>query len=198
VDNSSLTSWAKDFVPAFQNIVTSMRSVSPNFKFIWNPIDSSNASCPGANLENFYPGDNYVDVVSLDTYDGIGGSVSDSTRWTDLLNGVNAGGYTAVAPASINGQSFTGYGMNWLAAYGKAHNKQIGLPEWGLFSSGNSGGGGDDAYFMTQMAKWIDTYATGPAIFWNFGQGTLPLDIPNYTSGGTPAASAEFKAAFAG
>jgi hypothetical protein len=33
-------------------------------------------------------------------------------------------------------------------------------------------------------------------IFWNHGPGTLPLDIPNYTNGGTPAATAAFKAAF--
>ena len=92
-DGSGLTSWASDFVPAFQNIVTSMRSVSgANFKFIWNPLDSSNVSCPGASLENFYPGDNYVDMVALDAYDGIGEATSsDAARWSDLLNGVNAG-----------------------------------------------------------------------------------------------------------
>jgi hypothetical protein len=196
-DGSGLTSWASDFVPAFRNIVTSMRSVSgANFKFIWNPIESSNSSCPGANLENFYPGDSYVDVVSLDTYDGIGGNTSDAARWTDMLNGVNAGGYTAVQPGNINGQSFPGYGMNWLAAFGHEHNKEIGLPEWGLESSGNNGGGGDDAYFITQMAAWIKSYASGPVIFWNYSGGTLPLDIPNYTSGGTPGATAAFRSAF--
>ena len=104
-DGSGLSSWAGDFVPAFQNIVTSMRGVAgANFKFIWNPIDSSNASCPGANLESFYPGDNYVDAVALDAYDGIGAATSsDAARFTDLENGVNAGGWTAVAPAAING-----------------------------------------------------------------------------------------------
>jgi hypothetical protein len=197
-DNSSLTSWAKDFVPAFRNIVTSMRGVSgANFKFIWNPIDSSNASCPGANLENFYPGDSYVDNVALDAYDGIGADTSDSARWTDILNGTNADGWTAVKPASINGQSFTGYGLNWLAAFGKAHGKEAGLPEWGLNTAGTNGGGGDDGYFVTQMSNWIKANATGPAIFWNTGDGTLPLDIPGYTDGGTPDATAEFKSAFA-
>ena len=58
------------------------------------------------------------------------------------------------------------------------------------------GGGGDDAYFMTQMANWIKANATGPVIFWNYGDGTLPLDIPNYTNGDTPNATAAFKAAF--
>jgi hypothetical protein len=195
---SGLASWASDFVPAFRNIVTSMRSVSgANFKFMWNPIDSSNASCPGANLENFYPGDSYVDTVALDTYDGIGQAASPAARWTDLLNGVNASGWTAVTPAAINGQNFQGYGMNWLAAFGKEHGKQVGLPEWGLDGSSMYGGGGDDAYFVTQMANWIKANATGPVIFWNSGDGTLPLDIPNYTSGDTPNATAAFKAAFA-
>jgi hypothetical protein len=198
-EGSGLTSWAKDFVPAYQNIVTSMRSVSgEHFKFIWNPIDSSNVSCDGVSLENFYPGDKYVDMVALDVYDGIGQSTSDTARWSDLLNGVNAGGWTAVAPDAIKGRSFQGYGLNWLAAFGKAHAKEVGIPEWGLDTSGIDGGGGDDAYFVTQMAKWVKANATGPAIFWNYGGGTLPLDIPNYTTGDTPDATAAFQAAFGG
>jgi len=46
------------------------------------------------------------------------------------------------------------------------------------------------------MASWIKTNATGPAIFWNFAEGNIPLDIPNYTSGDTPNATAAFRAAF--
>ena len=196
--DSATTSWASDFVPAFRNIVTSMRGVSgANFKFIWNPIDTANANCPGGNLENFYPGDQYVDAVALDAYDGIGAATnSDAARWSDILNGVNAGGYTAVQPASINGQSFQGYGLNWLAAFGHEHNKEISLPEWGLMDSSTDAGGGDDSYYMTQMTQWIKTYASGPALFWNYGGGTLQLDIPNYTNGGTPNATAVFKSAF--
>jgi Glycosyl hydrolase family 26 len=75
------TSWAHDFVPAFRNVVTSMRSAAgANFKFIWNPLESSNVSCAGVHLESFYPGDKYVDVVALDVYDGIGQTISDSAR----------------------------------------------------------------------------------------------------------------------
>jgi hypothetical protein len=199
-EGSAPTSWINDFVPAFRNIVTSMRSVSgASFKFIWNPIDTSNSSCPGVHLENLYPGDSYVDVVALDVYDGIGTEISsDATRYTDLLNGVGSGGYTAVTPNTINGQSFSGdgYGMKWLAAFGKEHNKEISLPEWGLEATSQNAGGGDDAYFVTQMANWIKANATGPAIFWNSGDGTLPLNIPDYTSANTPNATAAFKAAF--
>jgi len=49
---------------------------------------------------------------------------------------------------------------------------------------------------VPQRADWIKANATGPAIFWNYGEGTLQLDIPNYTSGNTPNATAAFKTAF--
>jgi hypothetical protein len=203
---SAADSWIKDFVPAFRNIVTSMRSVSgANFKFIWNPIDTSSSSCPGVHIEDLYPGDNYVDVVALDVYDGIATKMTDTMRFTDLYNGTGSGGYVAESPEAVNGQSFKndGYGLKWLAAFGKAHNKEISLPEWGLMSPSLNAGGGDDAYFMTQMANWIKTNVTGPAVFWNQGSsdgsGTLTLDIPNYKEGqssATPNATAAFKAAF--
>ena len=78
----------------------------------------------------------------------------------------------------------------------QAHAKEVGLPEWGLCASSLNAGGGDDTDFMTQMTQWIKKNATGPAIFWNYGGGTLPLDIPGYTSGGVPNATAIFKSAF--
>jgi Glycosyl hydrolase family 26 len=197
-EGSALTSWANDFVPAYRNIVTSMRSVSgAKFKFIWNPIDSSNVSCIGVKMEKFYPGDSYVDMVALDVYDGIGQATStDAARWNDLLNGVNAGDWTSVPPDPITGQKFEGYGLKWIAAFGKEHGKEIGIPEWGLDVTGQNAGGGDDPYFVTQMASWTKANDTGPAIFWNYGGGTLALNIPHYTTGATPDASAAFKAAF--
>ena len=197
-NGTALTSWAGDFVPAFRNIVTSMRSVSgANFKFIWNPLESSNVSCPGGNLEQFYPGNSYVDVVALDVYDGLGQATSsDAARWTDLLNGLNAGNWTSVAPDAVSGQRFKGYGLDWLAAFGHAHKKLVSIPEWGLNVSSAGGGGGDDAYFVTAIAKWIKAHATGPAIFWNYTDGTLPLNIPGDSAGASPNATAAFKAAF--
>ncbi len=196
-DGSGPASWADDFVPAFRNIVTSMRSVSgANFRFIWNPVEGSNVSC-FINLANFYPGNAYVDVVALDVYDGISGqAITSAERWTDFLNGVNAGHWTSLVPTAVGAQTFKGFGLNWLAAFGKAHDKEVGLPEWGLDSNSVDNGGGDDAYFVTQMAKWIKANATGPSIFWNANGGTLELDVPNYTSSDTPNATAAFKAAF--
>ena len=189
----------KDFVAAFRNIVTSMRSVSgANFQFIWNPDDSADTSCSGQ-LEDYYPGDSYVNMVALDVYDMNGAVDTDSVRFNDMLEGVNAGGWTATAPESINGQSFKGYGLDWLVAFANEHGKEIGLPEWGLWASDNDGGG-DDPYFVNQMASWIKTNATGPAIFWNYDNGAdgTVLTIPNETTGSVPDASSAFRTDFEG
>jgi hypothetical protein len=46
------------------------------------------------------------------------------------------------------------------------------------------------------MADWIKVNATGPAIFWTYGGGTLTLDIPDYTTNDSPDATVAFKTAF--
>ena len=62
-----------------------------------------------------------------------GAENTDSARWTEMVDGVNAGGWTATAPQSINGQTFEGYGLNWLDAFANEHVV-------------NSGGGEQEAY----------------------------------------------------
>jgi hypothetical protein len=81
-------------------------------------------------------------------------------------------------PAAVSGQSFTAYGLNWLAAFAKAHNKEAGLPEFGLFSTDTSGGGGDAAAYITQISNWIKANGTGPTVFWNFGDGNPSTGRP--------------------
>lgn len=184
---------AADFVKGFQNIVTSMRSVpGANFKFIWNPDDST-GDC-GVKLENFYPGDAYVNVVALDAYDTLGVSSTPQQRWNGLLNGTNVNNWAPVAPNAINGQAFTGYGLSWLAAFAKEHSKQVGIPEWGLWNDGSSDSSGDDTYYINQMSEWIKQNASGPTDYWNYGSSALT--IPGESSGNSPNATAAFKSDF--
>lgn len=184
---------SSDFVPAFRNIVTAMRSVSgANFTFIWNPGYTS-GGC-GVRLEDFYPGDAYVTVVALDVYDEVGKATTPQNRWEEMLDGLFATGWAPTVPAPIGTQSFPGYGLNWLAAFAAAHDKAIGLPEWGLATS-PWGAGGDDRYFVTQMAGWIKGHVTGPCDFWDSGFG---ITVPGVSSSGNPLATAAFKAAFGG
>ena len=50
------------------------------------------------------------------------------------------------------------------------------------------------------MASWIKTYATGPAIFWDYDSGATGtvLTVPNVVTGGVPAASTAFRTDFEG
>ncbi len=70
--NGNWTPWYADaeeasaFVSFWQQIVTTMRSVSgADFKFEWCPDIGSSVG----NLANFYPGNAYVDYVAEDVYD---------------------------------------------------------------------------------------------------------------------------------
>jgi hypothetical protein len=47
-------------------------------------------------------------------------------------------------------------GTNELVQFTQRHGKRVSYPEWGLYKSGDSfAGGGDNPYFMQQMADLI-------------------------------------------
>ena len=58
-----------NFASYFQQIVTAMRSVpGENFRFVWNP-DAGAFTQSGYSVAAAYPGNAYVDVIGLDSYD---------------------------------------------------------------------------------------------------------------------------------
>jgi len=126
---------AADYAAYFDHIVTAMRAVSPQFKFVWNTSDATGSA---ADIDAAYPGDAYVDYIGVDAYDEYCGSnPSSQGEWNNLLNGVG--------------------GLNWAASFAAAHGKSVAVPEWGLASGDNSGciGLGDDPNYVNQMASWL-------------------------------------------
>jgi hypothetical protein len=70
------------------------------------------------------------------------------------------------------------------------------FPEWGLGwtdSPVGSGavGGGDNPYFVNQMANWISTHNVSNAMAWDYG--SVPLPDPS-----SPNAEAAFATDFSG
>ncbi len=130
------------FIAAWKHFVSTFRSVSPQFKFIWNlNIGAGDMNNP----EVAYPGDGYVDYIAMDVYEL---SVwqkgyTQQQRWEALTN----------AP----------YTLNWLKAFAGAHNKPIGFPEYG--SDWN------DGFFPAQMALWIKANNVALHSYWNFDGG---------------------------
>jgi hypothetical protein len=154
---------ASNFVQYWQNIVTSMRSVTgQNFTFEWNP---TLGDLGVGDLANYYPGDDFVDFVGADVYD---------QNWAS---------YPGVAAEFATIESET-YGLNWLVSFAVEHGKQITLPEWGLGSGKGDAGapltvageevaGGDDPTFINDMATWIKANDVFEATFYDVGQSAV-------------------------
>ncbi|WP_336492820.1 glycosyl hydrolase, partial [Methylobacterium nigriterrae] len=115
--NGSWMPWAAQgheaaFVTAFQNVVSLFRSVSDQFRFVWD-VNAGGSYDPA----KAYPGDAYVDVVGMDFYY--------NTAWdpTDPLK----------AFASKVSQS---YGLQWQQDFAAAHGKATAISEWGVQTDG--------------------------------------------------------------
>ena len=152
------------FVNYWRRIVTTMRSVpGSRFRFTWNPTIGDYGFPP----TSAYPGDAFVDLLGLDVYDNVAGGADPVQRWRHLVE--------------------EPFGLNWFTGFARAHNKPITLPEWGLGFPPD--GGGDDPYFISQMAAFINSRPTIiSALYWNYGTSTLHS---------APSSSAAFAHGFA-
>jgi hypothetical protein len=146
--NQNWPRWSARSAPAtyasyFRHIVTAMRSVpGQSFRFTWCP----SASYAGWDATTAYPGDGYVDVVSVDSYDSWWNhpTVTPQQRWANIVTANKQGG------------------LNFWASFATAHNKPLGLSEWALVNKtatmADGGGGGDDPYYIQQMHDWIASH----------------------------------------
>jgi hypothetical protein len=173
--NGSWFTWkaggqAGNFIAYWRQIVTAMRSVpGANFKFEWNP-DSGDQGV--GNLANYYPGNNYVDLIGLDVYD---------IAW---------GSYPGAA-AEFSTIETEPYGLDWLASFSAHQGKPMTLPEWGLGGGdshdgapvsdpGNPVSGGDDPTFINDMAAWMSAHNVYEATLWDVDDSLVsPTSNPN-------------------
>jgi hypothetical protein len=79
-------------------------------------------------------------------------------------------------------------GLNWLVSFGSNHNKPLSFPEWGLGTTTSPAGsgnvsGGDDAYFVNQVASFITDHNFIEAGLWDYkGQFPNSSENPNATA----------------
>jgi beta-mannanase len=116
--------WAK----CFDNEVTALRSASgEHFLIDWNP-NSCTQAVPYA---NYYPGNAYVDIMGLDSYD----------QSCDVPN-------TAVSFEQLAGVPS---GLDSFEAFAAAQGKPMSFPEWGLDSSPS----GDDPGYIDGIGSTV-------------------------------------------
>ena len=102
------------FIKAFQELVTTFRSVSDKFKFVWDVNEGGTVDPAKA-----YPGDKFVDVVGMDVYY--------KTQW-DSTDPATA------FQAKVSDK----YGLQWQQDFAAAHGKATAISEWGI-ATNNSG-----------------------------------------------------------
>jgi hypothetical protein len=170
---SAATSAAEaSYASYFGQIVTAMRSVpGAAFRFVWNP-DAGAFTEAGYSVEAAYPGDAYVDVIGLDSYD---------QTWATPQTPANAWSSTTL-PALVAAQEFA-------ASVGKP----LALPEWGVIIRSDGHGLGDDPYYVNHIVSWMETASNGVAFesYFDYDDGGANSLI---TGGSFPASLAAFTA----
>jgi hypothetical protein len=135
------------FTRYWRRIVKAMRSVDgQEFQFDWNV----NAQVSEVDAIDYYPGNDVVDFIGVDTYDisWEPGSYpypakcdarcrlsSQMTAWDAILNGPR--------------------GLAFWSGFARSKGKPMSLPEWGMWQRSDGHGGGDNAYYIQQMHDFI-------------------------------------------
>jgi hypothetical protein len=124
----------------FRHVVDVTRSVEGSrLRFVWNVLSGVKT----ANVTAAYPGDDHVDVISLDVYDGAEDVPDFDERW-----------------ARIQSQPF---GLNWLKQFAADHDKPMAFDEWALVKSLDhrhrdpSGDSGDNTVFIEGMLDFFES-----------------------------------------
>lgn len=161
-----------NWVAYWKRIVDVMRSVDgQSFRFVWCPAQGWQQ----IKADTVYPGDGYTDVIAMDLYNQTwtAGVTTPEQRWDELVN--------------------QQYGLKWLRDFATKHNKPMAFPEWGTGTRPDGHGGGDDAYFITQMAKWIGQNNVVFHGYWDFAAKDYNAKLSDNSK---PAAGEAFLKAF--
>ena len=129
------------WVKCWQQIVTSARSTAPDLQWNWNVNRGVSAGL--ADPTQAYPGNAYVDMVGVDSYD-----------WWPA----------ATTAAGWNQQLNQPQGLNYWLSFAEAHGKKLAVPEWGSVSTNiSSGAGGDDPAYISDMKSFFAANAANLA-----------------------------------
>lgn len=113
---------------AFRRVVQVMREAAPGLRFEWCVSMGATRRGGPAEWTEGYPGDAWVDIISMDVYD-------QWMTWDMMLNG----------PA----------GLRALREFAILRGKPEAYPEWSCSTNQNAKGGGDNVAFIENMARWF-------------------------------------------
>ncbi len=158
------------WVRCWRKVVTSARSTAPHLRWDWNV--NRGLSSALADPIKAYPGNAYVSVIGVDSYDWWPPART-SAGWQRQLNGPQ--------------------GLNYWLRFAEAHGKRLSLPEWGNEKRGVTAGGDDPAY-VRDMRAFLAANAPHIAYEVNF-QNPASTGV-SYMAGTVSRAASAYKAGF--
>ena len=119
-----------DFAACWRRVVTAAERSAPALR--WELVGNRGPSPLGIDPKAAYPGDAYVDIIGVDSYDGYP-PVTNETNWQTQYAGTQ--------------------GLKYYADWARARGKRFSVPEWGLYpgTAWKGNGGGDNALYMQKM-----------------------------------------------
>ena len=123
---------AEQWIAAYRHAVTSLKKGSAEFRFVFNP-NIGPGQTGTENATDFYPGDEYVDLIGVDAYDWWPGYTTDE---------------------NINFHRTREYGWDWWLEFAKSRDKKFCVPEWGI-ATANKNSGGDNPKYIDFVYSWL-------------------------------------------
>jgi Glycosyl hydrolase family 26 len=123
------------FKKAWRLFAGLLRRDFPQAKLVFSPNDGSSSDI---SLDQIWPGDDVVDVVGPDSYDGYPNKTSQGV-WDDWFTSTRNGPL----------------GLGAWRQFAVAHGKPLALPEWGLRNQ-------DNAFYITKMHEFLASCAPRP------------------------------------
>jgi hypothetical protein len=136
--NGNWYKWAAydpgQFAQCWRQIVTSAEQTAPALRWDWNVNRGPGQSVVDA--RKAYPGDGYVDIVGVDSYDAWPGA-RDEAGWAEQYSG--------------------DYGLKFWADFAAAHGKRLSVAEWGNYPGPATAGqsGGDNPFYINKMVAFF-------------------------------------------
>lgn len=142
-----------DWITCFQRVAQAIRSAAPDVQFDWS-FDAHGASYVTLG-DPFaaYPGDDYVDYIGIEAFDRFPSAYDDAT-WD----------------AKCESET----GLCRVMDFARAHDKRVGIAEWGVVSCGE-GAGGDNPFFVRKIVETFAANADVMAYEAYFEDGSLSV-----------------------
>jgi hypothetical protein len=163
------------FAECWRQIVTSAESTAPALLWDWNVNRGKGASVVDA--RQAYPGDGYVDIVGVDSYDMFPG-VKTEADWAKHYSGA--------------------FGLKFWSDFARSHGKKLSVPEWGVYPGPSSSGsnGGDNPLYISKMQSFFKSEGSHLAYESYFNESSSYIASALFGPEQNPAAAAKYNALF--